>query len=46
MAKFKPARGRKPVTAASRANAIGCIAIIALALLLVSLSMYYTVSHS
>jgi hypothetical protein len=42
MAKFKPARGKKPMPA-QRANAIGCIVALALLFLLMSLMIYYTV---
>ena len=41
MAKFKPARGRKP--AAKRPNAIGCILLLALLFGLLYAVMYYSV---
>jgi hypothetical protein len=42
MAKFKPARGKKPA-ATPRPNAIGCIIVIALLFVLLFVMMYYTV---
>ena len=41
MAKFKPARGRKPAT--QRPNAIGCILLLALLFGLMYAVMYYAV---
>ncbi len=43
MAKFKPAKARKNVPAAGRPQAIGCIVLISLLLLLLMLSIYFTV---
>lgn len=42
MAKFKPARGRKPA-AATRPNAIGCITVIVLFFIVIYLVLYYSV---
>ena len=44
MAKFKPARGKKPMPA-QRANAIGCIIMVALLFLLMFAMIYYTVKQ-
>jgi hypothetical protein len=44
MAKFRPARGRKPA-ATPRPNAIGCIILIALLFILLFAMMYYTVKQ-
>jgi hypothetical protein len=41
MAKFKPARGRKP--AAKRPSAIGCIVLLAFLFALLYAVMYYSV---
>jgi len=44
MAKFKPAKARnKNVPAAGQPQAIGCIILISLVMLLVMLSIYFTV---
>ena len=45
MARFKPARGKKPQQD-TRPNAIGCIVLIAILLLLLFLAMYYTVQQA
>ena len=45
MAKFKPARGKKPMPQ-QRVNAIGCIVLIVLLLLLISLMIYFTVTQA
>ena len=43
MARFKPARGRKPV--AKRPNAIGCILLLVILFAFVYAVMYYSVKR-
>jgi hypothetical protein len=45
MAKFKPARGRKPAPAAGRPQAIGCVIVLLALFAFVYMVMYYAIKQ-
>ena len=45
MAKFKPARGRKPAAAAGRPQAIGCVIVLLALFAFVYVVMYYAIKQ-
>ena len=45
MAKFKPARGKKSSTAATRPQAIGCVILLLMVFVFIYLVMYYAIKQ-